>query len=290
MKTAIIINPHAGRKRALRQWVKLERELQKHEYVFDTFFTNGPMHAVTIMEEIKGKYEKFILVSGDGTFNEILQNFIPEQNILGLVGCGTGNDLLRSLETKKDIKSTAQRIMNFNIREIDLWQANGRVFANGAGIGFDAEVVNDVNRKGKTLFPKLDYFASIFHVLFSYKPTKVKINVDGTIFEDQIMLCLNSNGRFIGGGMMIAPSAKLDDQLLYICIIKAISKLRFLKEYPSIFSGNHVKKTEFVKVLTGKSVKISAAKPMHIQADGEAIGVTPLEISLCPYKLKILID
>ena len=290
MKTAIIINPHAGRKRALKQWEKLERELQKHEYVFDTFFTNGRMHAVAIMEEIKNEYEKIIVVSGDGTFNEVLQNFLPEKNILGLVGCGTGNDLLRSLETKNDIKSTAKRIMNAKIREIDLWQANGRIFANGAGIGFDAEVVDDINRKGRTLFPKLDYFASIFHVLFSFKPTRVEINVDGALFTDEIMLCLSGNGRFIGDGMKTAPAADLDDQLLSICIVKALSTLRFLKAYPSIFSGNHVNKTKFVKVLIGKSVKISTATPMHIQADGEALGITPLEISLCPYKLKILID
>src|SRR5205823_4726181 len=79
-----------------------------------------------------------------------------------------------------------------------------------------------------------------------------------------------ANSKQFGGGMRLAPNASLTDGLLDVVIIEDMSKPRFLRLAPTVFSGRHLRYRE-VHVVQGREIRIEATEPFTLYADGEAI-------------------
>lgn len=285
MKAFFVVNPAAGKKRSLAIWNRLKTLI---DIPYDFALTERPGHATEIAKEaIKVGYGKIIAVGGDGTVREVVQALSHSEACLGVIPAGTGNDFIRSVRIPPEPKRALEIIKNGNVRRIDLLRAGSNFFVNVVGAGLDAEVADAVNKGVKLFNGTLTYLVQLMKVLATCATRDVTIEIDGKTVKRKAWLVSVSNAKYYGGGMMICPDAQVDDGFLDVCIVNEISKAELLRFLPCVFTGKH-KNHPAYEVLKGKKVKIEFVPPAKVHADGDVIGVTPVEFSVEPGALKVL--
>jgi diacylglycerol kinase (ATP) len=121
------------------------------------------------------------------------------------------------------------------------------------------------------------YVAAVLRTLAVYKPHPFRLTVDGEPHELRAWLVAVGNGPAYGGGMNIAPNARLDDGLLDITVVGEMSRLEMLWNFPKVFKGTHLANP---KVTTFRGARaelesLDASVPMDVYADGERVGPLP---------------
>jgi diacylglycerol kinase family enzyme len=110
----------------------------------------------------------------------------------------------------------------------------------------------------------------------------VKDIVDGNeVYNGKANLVTVANGRFFGGGMMIAPDALIDDGKFDIVIFEDMTKLEFIRLSNDIYKGAHITRPK-IKHLRGCEVTGETQDPMLLDVDGEQPGTTPARITILP--------
>lgn len=266
-----IVNPVAGKNRGM-EYIPLIKEIClankiKH-HIIKTEKIGGA--AEVIKENILEPYDVYIAVGGDGTVNEVINGMIGSNKIFGIIPCGTGNDLAKTLLLPKDPKEAIMRTITSEPKQIDIGRVNGRYFANIASIGLDAEIANYSNKIKKWFKGAYAYIIALVKVLLTYKPMTIDFFDGEEAYTKKIMLVAFCNGKFYGGGMKIAPKAHISDGYLDICIIEKMHKLKLLVLFPSVFKGKHSKFKE-VKIHRTNKITINSNHSSKINIDGEII-------------------
>ena len=219
--------------------------------------------------------DNLVLVGGDGTVNRFaneIQGYEIKNNIY-LFKAGTGNDFLRDVE--KDIDEDGLLLLNKYLEKLPHVIINGKTtyFINGIGFGIDGkvcEVADDMKAKGKK---KINYSGiAIKLALFKFKCPNATVKVDGHEFKyKRVWLTSAMNGRFYGGGMMVAPSQDRSKSKLSMVCMHGGSRIKCLIVFVGIFKGNHVKHKEMVNIIEGNRIEVTFDKPTALQIDGETI-------------------
>jgi len=105
--------------------------------------------------------------------------------------------------------------------------------------------------------------------------------------ERPTVLAAFANAPVYGGGMKIAPRARLDDGLLDICLITDINKFKLFCLFPTVYFGKHVGMKE-VEYLQTRRLRIETEKPLQVYADGEYVCKTPIEVSVAGKALRVI--
>lgn len=285
-----IVNRTAGTGKCERLWPEVATYLEELGLELQVNFTKGEGDAIHLAKEAASNGAQAVLsVGGDGTLNEVVNGLVGFPDVtLGIIPAGSGNDFIRSLGVNpSDWQSACQIIARGQTKSIDLGQVNGRHFINVSGVGFDATVVNCANTWGKAHFPSsLAYVAAVLKTLREFKPSRIKIQLDEQEIEAVSWLVAVASGQYFGGGMWIAPEADLHDGLFDVCVLGDLSKLAFLWAFPSIFSGKHLKHPA-IKLYRARRVRVTADRPMLVQADGEVIASTPISFAVRQAGLRI---
>lgn len=271
-KILFIINPVAGGGKANDLISLIEEIMDKHNREYTLILTTEPNHAIVVVENNIDQYEIFVAVGGDGTVNEVARGLTNKgKGTLGIIPGGTGNDMAKSLGIPSDPEKALEALCRGLKIDIDTGNANGNNFLNIASVGFDAEVtINNVKIK-KVIKSRISYAISVIYTLLSFKKKKIKINIDGEVLEDEIILLAVGNGRYYGGGMEILPMAIVDDGFLDICLISGLGKIKILFLFPSIFKGNHIKYKKYVKIYKAKSVVVNTEEGIYLNIDGDVL-------------------
>ncbi|MDE2386300.1 MAG: sphingosine kinase [Actinomycetales bacterium] len=232
-----------------------------------------------------------VVVGGDGMAH-LGANLCALTGIpLGIVGVGTGNDSARSLGFPVDDAEVATRFIIERLsstRPIDaikLHSSTGQHWVLGtASAGFDALVNQRANQMSWPKGPRRYEIAMLLE-LAKFKPLQYELEIDGQNRKIEAMLCAVANAPAFGGGMLVAPEAKMDDGLLDVFIVHKISRAELVKIFPSVYTGGHVTHpaVEFVRA---KHVKINSGQ-MPAYADGEAVGRGPLQAELVAGALQV---
>ncbi len=214
--------------------------------------------------------DKIIFVGGDGTINRIVNTIdfkdYPYDNLY-LLKFGTGNDFIRSLNTKEKLIKITNFLKNLPIIK---YNEQEQKFINGVGIGLDGLIVHIVN-SGKSKNKKA-YFRAAFKAFKRHKPNNLHISVDGKDYHfANSWAAVVMNSEYFGGGMKIAPGAKRDDNLLHLVIVHTISKRKLFWIFPSIYSGKHLKYKNYVSVIKGYNFNILSDSKWYVQVDGDEI-------------------
>ena len=218
-----------------------------------------------------------VACGGDGLVTEVAGVAADTGRRLAVVPTGAGNDFARVLgyDAKRPLDAF-HALANGTDRVVDLGRVNGRWYTCVTASGFDAEAnrwANTVQRlSGTTL-----YVAAVLRTLAVYKPHPFRLTVDGEQYDMRAWLVAVGNGPAYAGGMRVAPSARLDDGLLDVTVIGAVSKPEFLLNFPKIFKGTHVSHP-MVKTFQAARVELSSldpSVPMEVYADGERVGPLP---------------
>ena len=175
-----------------------------------------------------------------------------------------------------------------------------RYFCCVAGVGLDGEVARRANRLPRWLRGHGGYVLSLAPALLTFVPLKMKILTEDegesgrndpknwTIRSDQpCLLAAFANTPHYGGGMKIAPLAKIDDGLLDICIVGAVARPRLLRLAPKVYGGRHLTVPE-VKYFQNRLVRVETEGRHEVYADGEYVCRTPVEVGVQRAALKIV--
>jgi diacylglycerol kinase (ATP) len=293
LRLGVIINPSSGRgKGEARGQIVLETlKARGQEFLnlsgktMDDANANA-RHAIND-REIDG----LIVVGGDGIAH-LGVNIACDTGIsLGIIAAGTGNDLARSIGMPEgDVVAGTHAVLDKldSPRKVDAIKAQSSTdkfwFFGTASAGFDALCNQRANQMS---WPKGQrrYDIAMVLELAKFKPIHYEATIDGEHRSFDAMLCAVANGPAFGGGMNIAPDAKVDDGYLDLFIVHAMSRLELLKVFPKVYTGGHVTHpaVEFVRA---KSVKLSSGN-MPVYSDGEARGHSPLTATVVPGALSV---
>lgn len=218
--------------------------------------------------------DEVVLVGGDGTINYFVNAIkgVELKNNIYILGCGTGNDFLKDI----DKQPGEEVLINKYLTNLPTVSVNGieKYFINNMGFGIDGyccEVADQIKEKNPE--EKINYSGiAIKGLLFHFKPCHAEITVDGVKHEfDNVWIAPTMKGKYYGGGMKMAPDQDRFSDKLTVVVYHCKSKLKALMAFPSIFEGEHVKKTKIVDIFTGNDIKVKYSRPCAAQIDGETV-------------------
>jgi YegS/Rv2252/BmrU family lipid kinase len=259
-----------------------------------------------------------LLFGGDGTVHRHLGPLVKLGIPVLIVPAGSGNDFARALGLRgmRDSLAAWRRFCGGanHVRTIDLGlittigaddghtlaqsargQAAPRYFCCVAGVGIDGEVSRRANRLPRWLRGHGGYALTLAPAIFTFAPLAVKILTrDEKVAESWItrsdrptLLAAFANTPVYGGGMKVAPRARMDDGLLDVCIVGGVAPLKLLTMLPSVYTGSHLKMRE-VEYFQSDHVRIETEFPLAVYADGEYVCETPVEVGIQMRALKVV--
>ncbi|MGG7463654.1 diacylglycerol kinase family protein [Plantibacter sp. YIM 135347] len=233
-----------------------------------------------------------VVVGGDGMVSLAVEAVHGTGLPFGVVPSGTGNDIARGLGIPLDDPEAAiARLVESLRREPRTIDAGRVVHASGttwfAGVlsaGFDA-IVNERANLMRRPKGKSRYTIALFRELLTLRPHRYRLVVDGVEETVDAVLISVANNTSLGGGMLVAPDAVLDDGLLDLFIVAPLSRIRFLRLFPKVFSGTHVG-LDVVTLRRVRSVRVET-DGVVAYADGERVGSLPVQIDVIPGELRV---
>ncbi|CCY07320.1 uncharacterized protein BN756_00632 [Coprobacillus sp. CAG:698] len=215
------------------------------------------------------------LVGGDGTINYLANAIDIEKvkNEIYLIPSGTGNDFFHDVTEGKEVDKV---LLNPYLKDLPTVEVNGikKKFINGIGFGIDGYCCEVGDKLKEKSTKKINYTSiAIKGLLFHFKPARAKVIVDGNTYEHtKVWLTPTMKGRYYGGGMKIAPNQDRNEKGKVSAVVyRAPNKFKALMVFPSIFKGEHIKKTKMVKVYEGHEITVVFNKPTALQIDGETV-------------------
>lgn len=250
-----------------------------------------------------------LLFGGDGTIHRHLGALVKLRSPVLVVPAGSGNDFACSLGLRR-VRDSLVAWAQFcrgarNVRTIDLGlitplrrggeaPSSGTYFCCVAGVGLDGEVARRANQLPRWLRGHGGYALSMLPTIFSFEPLPVKVSVPmgqssgWTVRSEQpTLVAAFANTPLYGGGMKVAPRARMDDGLLDVCIVAAVSPLRLLRLFPSVYAGRHLGIRE-VEYFQSPRVRVETEEQQDVYADGEFVCQTPVEVSSERAALKVV--
>lgn len=250
-------------------------------------YTRAPEEARELARAAAAEgYERVAAVGGDGTLSDVAAGLAGTGVAMGLIPAGTGNDLCRTLRIPRAPQAAARLLLDGEARPVDLWRANEQTFLNAAGIGLDAEVAYQANRGGR-LRGMPAYLLALLRVIGSFQPLRLRLEGNGQSFEGAVVLSALANGCCYGGGIPIAPAARLDDGLLDVVIVRAMPRLTLVSQFPRLLRGAHLSHPR-VSTFRAASLKIEGDSSARLSLDGELRAHLPLTVSRFPAPLLVI--
>lgn len=283
-----IVNPVAGSGAGARVARGLAAELAGAGFVTDIVLTPAPLEAARLASAaVEDGYERVIAVGGDGTANEVANGLIGSDVALGLYPIGSGNDFARALGYPRKRRDLAAFLARATPRRIDVGEVNGRIFLNAAGVGIDGHVAERILASARVVGPTLGYFVGALVSIATYRPRPMRLDIDGTTREGRHLLAVAANGTHFGGGMRVAPAAKLDDGQLDIVIGGDLGRWASVVALAKLYRGTHVNGRSILGFRARSLVvQLDGAQPMEV--DGEASRGDGLRIRVRPGALVVL--
>jgi YegS/Rv2252/BmrU family lipid kinase len=300
MKTVAIVNPIAGYRRARRVWPRLLSSLGEAGAQVATWWTAWPGHAETLAAQARREgFDRVVAVGGDGTLLEVVNGLWWElrgaQPSVGVVPFGTGCDYVRSFNlgrTLRDKVVTAlgEATLGVSLGLVRLQGFDGqprqRVFVNVLGLGFDARVIAGFRQQHLGLPGKTGYFLGGLKALSRLTHHRITGELNGRPLKTEAAVVVLGLGRYFGGGLMITPGASPQAGYFQVVLGQKLSRLDVLTLLPGLYFGKHLDHPRVMADYAGH-IKISAAPPAYVEAEGELEGLTPLEAAIIPEALRI---
>ena len=305
-QTLFIINPASARGATLRAWADARKEIVAAGVSFEERVTTHAGEATEVTREaLKIGVARIVAVGGDGTLSEVVNGYfdcgraINSDAAIGLLPSGTGSDFRRSLGLTSR-RDSIRALIEPKTRLLDVARTGfkdqdgttvSRFFINVASFGLGGDVSALVNRWRNTL-PRwiggsARFAAAAIAALGRYKNVAVSLRIDEREMPINSNLIVIANGRFAGGGMMLAPHAELDDGLLDVIVTDGATRLDVVKELPRIQRGAHLKNPK-VTEMRAREVSINSEEPMAIDLDGEMVGFTAAHLRVLPSAIRFL--
>jgi diacylglycerol kinase (ATP) len=258
-----------------------------------TYPIRDPARLPEAVQEVLGDgYEFLILGGGDGTVSSVVDFLADRGTLLGLLPLGTANDFARTLDIPEDIEEACKLIANGNVVDIDLGLAGDNFYVNVASVGLSVEATRALSPWLKKSTGPLAYPVAAIRAFLKHEPFSARLTFPEGDHEpveyDRLLQVAVGNGRFYGGGMIVALESGIDDKTLDIYAIDLgrrrdlIGAVRYLK------SGDFIK-TDGVHNFRTPRVRLETDPDLPVNIDGEVVARTPQDFSVAQNALNVLV-
>jgi YegS/Rv2252/BmrU family lipid kinase len=309
MKTLLVANPRSADGWLGRMWPTLQDRIRQNFGPFDHVFTAGPRDASCLARRAIGEgYEMVVAMGGDGTVSEVINGFFDAEGplnpevVLGVIPFGTGGDLKKTLSLSGRVATAAAALRGRRTRRIDV----GRMhyvgpeerekapsllhFINIASFGIGGLVDTYVNTHPKFLGGLLSFVVATLRAATGYRNKWLRVTLDGQrSFEIKALNVAVANGRFFGGGMKVAPWARMDDGLFDVVALGDIDVVDIVTRGWRIYSGTHLShpKVRFDRAAHVRAEPLEAGEVVLLDVDGETPGRLPADFEVLDKALSI---
>lgn len=289
MRLLLVHNPKAGFGRGRKLLPRIQARFRERGLEVDVLRTEYPRHAVDLVQaaDLSG-YDGVVAAGGDGTVHEVLtglfRNPAADKPPLGIIPVGTGNAFVREQGLfGTDWEKAVDLIARGSTRDVDVtrFETEGEVYysLNILGVGFVSDATETAVRL--KFLGNHAYLVAVLWRLLGLRTYPLTLTVDGEARNVDACFATVSNSRFTGTTFLIAPGARVDDGVLDVVILKAISRLRVVQIFRTIFDGSHIHEPE-VEHLQVRTLRIDSRVPRVLNVDGEVLGMTPVDLTCLP--------
>ena len=282
----LLVNPSAGSGRARKRLPEIRAELDRRGLRYRIVMTTGLEHGCREALIAAERGEVPVVVSGDGLIGKVGGALAGSSAPLGIIPGGRGNDLARVVGIPTDPTGAVDVLAAGNRRRIDVGEANGERFLCIASCGFDSDA-NRIANETKAIGGPLVYAYAAIKALWQWRPAEFMVTVDGEATSVRGYSVAVANSQAYGGGMFVAPQARLDDGLLDVVITGDAPKRRFLTGLPQVFKGTHIERDDVI-TLRGRVVEVDADRPFDVYADGDVLTGLPVRVGLLDGALELI--
>ncbi|MGZ4186514.1 MAG: diacylglycerol/lipid kinase family protein [Solirubrobacteraceae bacterium] len=288
MKVCLVVNPSAGGGRAGHALQGVQGELERLGIEHRVEQTRSLEHAGELAIAARGVGEITAALGGDGLISAVAGALKHSSGVLGVLPGGRGNDFARVLGIPLDPVAACSVIAANIVRELDLGVIGDRTFISIASCGFDSDA-NRIANETRLVRGNLVYAYGALRALAGWRPASFEVTLDGgeprTVRGYTVAV---ANSGAYGGGMLMAPSASLQDGMLDVVMVGHVPKLQFLRLLPTVFKGEHVRQRS-VQVSRAREVVVAADRPFTMYADGDPIAELPVTIRVLPGAVKVIV-
>lgn len=303
--TLVIVNPASAGGKTGREWPRVQRCLVDAGVEFEARMTSATGDATWLAREgLREGYARVVAVGGDGTLNEVVNGFFDPQTrepvnreaVLGMLPSGTGGDFRKTAGIPMAHASACALLARGDVRVVDAGRIDfhgggapgPRWFVNIADCGIGGDVVHRVNASRKAAGGTATFLYHSLAALMTYGHRMVRVDVDGEVVEGPMQNVVVANAQFFGGGMRIAPDARLDDGLFDVVLLEDLGRRRALTGIGTLYRGRHVGRPG-VTVRRGRVVTVTPLeqRPILFDVEGEQIGRAPATLTCLPGALRL---
>jgi len=299
MKAQIIYNPVAGQRDVRGEIQEVLDYLHSQGWQVQADETHSPGEATRYAQRARENGCQLVFAAGgDGTLNEVVNGLVGSDVAVGILPVGTGNvwaweigvpvwTPLHPHRLPDAVKALEEGV----VYTVDVGRANGRYFLLWAGVGFDAQVVEEIEPQLdiKRRWGALAFAVRAVVVALSFAGVRAFVTTDERTLRRRVMLVLVSNTQSYGGGIFrVAPQARLDDGYLDVCIFRGEGFFSILRHFLGVLMQHHLRDPQ-VHYYRTRYLTVKTRKPMPVHVDGVPIGHTPLEVSLVPRGIKVVV-
>lgn len=246
----------------------------------------------TVKEVLEEGYELVVLGGGDGSVSSVVDFFAGRDAVLGLLPLGTANDFARTLGIPFNVERACETITHGKVVDVDLGLAGDNYYVNVASVGLGVGITQALSPELKQRAGALAYPMAAVRGFLKHEPFSARLSFPNGDYEpvkqDRLLQVAVGNGRFYGGGMVVAPNSGIDDRCLDVYTIELgrhrdlLGVARYLKSGDFISHGS-------VSHYRTSQVYLETEPEMPINVDGELVARTPLKFSISPNALKVLV-
>ena len=268
-KITAIINPVSGTTSKKRIPDLLDQYIPSDQFTKQFFFSEYRGHAFELASRaVKENVDYVIAVGGDGTVNEVARALVESSSVLGIVPMGSGNGLARDLAIPMDSRKALEVILERKIRTIDYCKANNRIFFCTCGVGFDASVSEQFDKRKRR--GPLSYIRSVLTEYLRFKPDTYDIIFENEVLTRKAFLVTCANASQYGNNAYIAPQADIDDGMMDVAILSPFSPLDVGNLVIQMFT-KQIAKNHKLQYYRSKKLTLKRAKPGIVHIDGEPV-------------------
>ncbi|MCZ6694111.1 MAG: diacylglycerol kinase family protein [Bacteroidetes bacterium] len=300
----IIANRLAGKGQIGNQRARALDGLKLHKLPFILEQTNSleETERLVLGHLIDGA-KKFLVLGGDGSVNGLLNILMkqnveaPNQLIMAAIPLGSGNDWVRTHGFFGKMEENIGIIANSIIKPHDVGkividkagQSIVHYFINMVGGAFDPRVVERHNELSPGIRRKPgSYMLALLLTFIKYQGERIILEIDGNRKTSNLFNLNVAIGKFAGGGMLLAPTARYDDGRFEIISVKSLSKWKIIRNLVKVYRGNHLQNSE-ITVASGKKLMVEYENEGLLESDGELLPPAHrFEITIMPKAIKVI--
>jgi diacylglycerol kinase (ATP) len=289
VRLTILLNPAAGRRKGARKFSQALDVLRRAGVEPRVHESQSPEHLVELARRAaEDRPDAVVSAGGDGTHHYVINGLVGSDVPLGILSLGSGNDFARGLGIPVEPDAAAGVLVHGLPRSIDLARIGPTVYGCIAGVGFDSVVTRFANERVRWVRGSFAYAWAILRCLKFYRPHLLEVRSNGRNYSGEVIFVTVGNTVSYGGGVKMAPRARLDDGMLDVCIVPAMGKIELLRWIPSAYRGEHLAHPR-IQYFQASQVTLSSPSRLELFADGEFLQELPATIEAVPRALRVIV-